>query len=296
MYHLKKNPVFTRTASLPGVQEVVNDANRRLADSSAGLSFEAAEHRYFLAGKEMRSVSSIVEHFAPFDSLAVATGCSLNPKHEHFGKDPEEIVAIWEQISREAADAGTRVHAFAEACCLYLQGREDEIDEAFRDRVTAEGLAAADAKEEAVARWWAELDWTRYAVVAKETRVVNPLLGYAGTFDLLLYDLLSCAFAQRDYKTNKDLERSFGKMLPPLSMLRDSDMCKYTVQQTAYTIQLRNIGLPINSNQLIWLREDGYREVELDLRYDRVVAWAIEQLLRRDREGAEETYQQNPNK
>ena len=280
MYHLKKNSAFTRTAQLPGIQDIIRDANARLADSSRGLEFDAAEHRYFLAGNEMRSVSSIVEHFAPFDSVTVATRCSTNPKHEHFGKTPEEIVAIWEENGRQAADAGTKVHAFAEACCLFLQDREDEIEEQFRDRITADGLAATEGKEEAAARWWAETDWNRYAVVAKETRVVNPVLGYAGTFDLLLYDIPFSVFAQKDYKTNKDLERWFGEMLlPPLSMLRSNDIGKYTVQQTAYTIQLRNIGLPVGSNQLVWLRDDGYRAVDLELKYDRVVAWAISQLI-----------------
>lgn len=279
MYCLKKNSVFSQTAALPGVAELVADTNKRLADSSAGLEFNAEEHRYFLAGHEMRSVSSIVEHFAPFNAMAVATRCSTNPRHEHFGKTPEEIVAIWNESGRQAADAGTKVHAFAEACCLYLQDREAEIEPEFRDRITSEGLAAVEPKEESAARWWAENDWMRYTVIAKETRVVNPILGYAGTFDLLLYDLYNSAFVQKDYKTNKDLERWFGDMLlPPLSMLRSNDIGKYTVQQTAYTIELRNIGLPVIANDLIWLKEDGYREVQLPLQYDKVIAWAISQL------------------
>lgn len=279
MYHLKKNSTFAETASLDGVKEIIANANRRLADSSAGLTFNAEEHRYFLAGQELRSVSSIVEHFAPFDALAIATRCAVNPKHEHFGKKPEDIVAIWEENGRQAADAGTKVHAFAEACCLYLEGKEDQIEEQFRDRVTTDGLAAVEPKEEAVARWWAEQDWTRYAVVAKETRIVNPVLGYAGTFDLLLYDMYNSAFAQEDYKTNKDLYRWFGEMLlPPLSMLRANDIDEYTVQQTLYTIELRNIGLPVISNQLVWLKEDGYENVDLPMQYDKVIAWAVSQL------------------
>ena len=279
MYHLKKSSAFTQTASLPGIIQVVSDANMRLADATAGLDFKPDEHRYFLNGREMRSVSSIVEHFAPFDSLSVAAKCSVNPKHEHYGKSPEEIVAIWQQAGREAADAGTKVHAFAEACYLYLAGRENEIEEAFRDRVTSEGLAAVKPKEEAVARWWAENDWQRYAVVAKETRIVNPVLGYAGTFDLLLYDMYNAGFAQKDYKTNKDLERWFGEMLiPPLSMIRSNDIGKYTVQQTLYTVVLRNIGLPVLSNELIWARDEGYRCVMLPMEYDKVIVWAVQQL------------------
>ena len=279
MYYLEQKPAYFRTASLQEVKDAVALAQEALADSSRGLTFDEKEHRYYLHGQEMPSVSSIVEHFAPFDSLAMATKCSINPKHEYFGRDPQEIVAIWAANGRAAAQAGTDVHAFGEACALYIQGRTDEIDEQFRRRITPDGLRAETPKEEAVAQWWNDQDWWRYTVVAKETRVVNPLLGYAGTFDLLLYDILEKTFHVRDYKTNKDLERWFGNMLlPPLSMLRGNDIGKYTVQQTAYTIQLRNVGLDVRSNELVWLREDGYRVVSLPMGYEKVITYAISTL------------------
>lgn len=279
MFTLTKNPTFTRTARRPDVLSAVRRAQERLADAAAGLEFEPEEHLYTLHGRPMASVSSIVESFAPFDAMAKAVSCSKNPGHEHFGKDPEEIVAIWEQAGREAAAEGTLVHEFGEACCLYLQDREDEIDGKFRDRITPEGLVALSPKEEAAARWWADNDWSRYAVVAKETRIVNPELGYAGTFDLLLYDTYNLVFAINDYKTNKDLYRWFKEMLaPPLSMIKDNDIGKYTVQQTLYTIALDNIGLPVSSNTLIWLREDGYRLAELPLQYDKVIYYAVKVL------------------
>ena len=276
MYLLKKNPVLLSTSALPMVVETVMETNQRLADASAGLRFDPEPHKYYLGGRELRSVSSIVEHFAPFDAMATALRCSINPRHKHFGKKPEEIVALWAEEGRQAAEAGTKVHAFAEACCSYLCGREDEIDPEFRDRVTSEGLAAVTPKEEAVAMWWTEKDWSRYAVVAKETRVVNPSLGYAGTFDLLLYDLYNRNFRIDDYKTNKDLERWFGDyLLAPLSMIKSNDLGKYTVQQTSYTIVLRNIGLHVAANELIWAKEGGYHVYELPMEYDRVIQYAI---------------------
>lgn len=262
------------------VHDKVAWARERLADSSAGLTFEPGEHRYFLGGREMRSVSSIVEHFAPFDSIAMAKKCAANPKHPLYGKTEEEILAAWAEKRDAAAAAGTRVHAFGEACYLYLCGQEDQIDAQFLDRVTSEGLAAVEPKEIACARWWAERDWSRYTVVAKETRIVNPELGYAGTLDLLLYDRLNDAFPINDYKSNEDLYKWYGDMLlPPLNMIRSNDVGKYTLQQTAYTIQMRNAGLRVPTNELIWLREDGeYETVPLDMRYDKVVAFAIRQM------------------
>ena len=279
MFHLQRNPMLLQTANLPIVQEAVHTATVRLEDSTKGLTFNAEEHRYFLYGKEMRSVSSIVEHFAPFDAMATAIRCSANKRHQYYGVPPEQIVAIWKEEGRQAAEAGTQVHAFGEACYHYMLGQEDQIEPEYRDRITTEGFAAISAKEEACARWWAENDWARYALVAKETRIVNPELRYAGTFDLMLYDLYNINYLIKDYKTNKDLDRWFGDyQIAPLSVLKTNDIGKYTTQQTLYTIEVMNIGLHVGSNQLIWLREDRYQTRDLPLCYDRIIAYAVRQL------------------
>ena len=277
MFHLQKNEFFTATAA--AAAETLEWARRRLSDASEGLSFDPVPHRYYLHGREMTPVSTIVERFAPFDSGAMAARCAANPRHELYGKSAEEILALWEDKRDRAAEAGTKVHLFAESCCLFLQGREEQIDPQFRDRITAEGFAADEPKEEAVARWWAGFDWTRYAVVEAEARVVNPALGYAGTLDLLLFDLLKRTFPLKDYKTNEDLYKWYGDMMrPPLNMLKANDIGKYIVQQTLYSIQLRNIGLTVDENSLVWVKEDGCREVGLETRYDKVIGYAVSQM------------------
>ena len=279
MYHLQKNMLLK--ASYDATEDIRNSTLEILADSTAGLTFYPEEHRYFLGEREMRSVSSIVEHYAPFDKNAVAQRCSTNPRHALFGKSVEEILAVWEENGRQASEEGTRLHAFGEACFLYMLGRESEIDEEYKDRITPQGLLAIKPKEIALARWWADNNWDRYAPVAKETRIVNSALGYAGTFDLLLYDRYNASFVDMDYKSNKDLDKWYGDMcLAPLSMLRNNDIGKYTIQQTGYTIQLRNIALPVSKNTLIWLREDGYQERPLSMSYAKVVEYAIHEYLK----------------
>lgn len=277
MYHLRKDPRQEATART--AEGKIGRANERLADSSAGLVFEPEPHRYLLGGKEIRNVSSIVERFAPFDSRAKAEAVSKNPRHPLYGKTPEEIIAVWEDKRDRAAEAGTRIHAFGEACCLWMTGKEDQIDPEFRDRITSEGLAAIDPKETACAMWWASLDWGRLAVVAKETRIVNTELRYAGTFDLLLYDIVDTVYRQKDYKTNEDLYKWHGEwMKPPLNILKSDDIGKYTVQQTLYAIQLGNIGLKVASSDLIWLREESFVEVPIDLGYSKIISYAVANL------------------
>lgn len=287
MYVLRKNPIIL--ASAEAAADTLRRARQRLADATEGLVFEPGEHRYLFAGRELRSVSSIVEHFAPFDTIATAKKCAANPKSQYFGQSIEEILNLWELKRDNAADAGTRLHAFGEACCSFLHDREDEIAPEYRERINDEGLVAVEPKEEALARWWAETDWDRFAVVAKETRVMNPGLRYAGTFDLLLYDRWNMGFAIKDYKSNEDLYKWYGdKLLPPLDQIKSNDVGKYTVQQTLYAIALKNIEIGrLVATDLIWLKEDGYESVEFEfserdpheLKYEKLIAFAVKQLI-----------------
>lgn len=254
-------------------------ANERLADASLGLRFEPVTHRYYIGNVQIPSVSSIVEHFDPFDAEAAAKRCSKNSQHEMFGKSVEEIIAIWNERGRTASSAGTEVHEFGEACFLCKSGRPDDVPAALQNRLMMDGsLEAVTAKEEAMAKWWNDLDIGRYVLIAKESRVYNPDLRYAGTFDLLLYDLQMHHYALKDYKTNANLLRWYGDRLrAPLSPIKADDVGKYTVQQNLYRIELENIGIHIGTMDLIWLREDAtYQEVRLQ-ECQNLVAFAARQ-------------------
>jgi hypothetical protein len=279
MYKLTKYDRSSRPLSFQReeVELAVKEARARLRDSSLGLVFEPIEHKYTLHGRLMESVSEIVQSFAPFDSEKIAASCATNPRHPLFGKSVDEILSIWNEKRDKSAEAGTQIHAFSEACCLYRLGLEDKIETEYKDRITPEGLTALSPKEEASARWWDSLDLGRYAVVAKETQIANPNYGYAGTFDLLLYDTVKKGFALCDYKTNEDLFRSFGeKLSTPLNMIKADDYGKYTLQQNLYRIQLENIGIEVRDMSLVWLKNDGtFEQIPLP-NYERIIRYAME--------------------
>lgn len=277
MYFLDKHCSPNSSESNREFLEKVSKARQSLIDAAQGLVFEAETHKYFFYGIELPSVSAVVSKFAPFDSEGLALKCSKNPKHKFYGKTPEEILQIWDELKNTAATAGTQVHEFGEACCDWWTGNTENITGQYRKRITEQGLMAESPKEIAVARWWNDLDTERYIVVNKETRIVNPLLGYAGTFDLLLFDKVTGHFLLKDYKTNEDLFKSFGDHLqPPLNFILANDVGKYTVQQNLYRIQLENIGLTVDSANLIWLKADSsYQEVEIDAKYRKAIEFAL---------------------
>jgi len=247
-------------------------ATALLADSTEGLVFEPTQHKYFLHGKEIQSVSSIVGYYAPFDNIKVAEGCSANPRSKYYRMTVDEILQVW----NDKAAKGTVVHEFGEACFLMKSGLEDMVDDNLKNRLTKNGLEVSSPKEEAVARWWDDLDLDRYVLIAKEARVVNPIMNYAGTFDLLLYDLLEHYYVLRDYKTNEDLFKwTKDTLRPPLTPIKADDHGKYTLQQNLYRIQLENIGIHIGSMELIWLKDNGsYENVKID-EYDTLIRYAM---------------------
>ena len=272
MYYLTQK--VRPTAGSPEVYETIGRALRLLSDASADLVFEPERHIYTLAGRELRSVSSIVESYSTFDEVATAKTCVANPKSKYYGMNVEDVLKGWEENAKTAADAGTLVHEFAEVCYLWSKNREDEIDPRFRDRITAQGLAAESPKEIAVAKWWDNLDWNRYIPVAKENRIVNPVLRYAGTFDLLLYDTFTGTFVIRDWKTNKDLYSWYGDWMKGgfHKILKDNDEGHYTLQQILYAIEIQNLGIPVSEAKLVWLKEDSeYEEYEINMKMQNLI-------------------------
>lgn len=285
MYTLLKTDLSVGNDARGGT--IIEETNRLLADSSAGLEFEPGPHVYRLHGREVPSVSEVVGRYAPFNSEAMARKCAgtRDPKSRYYGMDVQSILAMWEEKRDRSAEAGTAVHAFGEACFLHMTGHGDSIEEQFRDRLDGRGgLVALSGKEEAAARWWASLDWERYVVVAKETRLVNPVLDYAGTFDLLVFDTRTGTFVIKDYKTNEDLFKWYGEWLsgPFHRILKNNDEGRYTLQQNLYRIQMANIGLPVSAMELIWLKEDGsFQEVPLR-DYDRLIRFTLKQDLQNE--------------
>lgn len=252
-------------------------AQQKLRDSVKGLTFDPVPHKYRFGDEPITGVSSIVDEYAPFDTVACAKGVSKNPNHEHYGKSVEEIIAIWADKRDTAAAAGTTVHEFGEACYLIKSGREDMLEDKYRTRLTRNGLEAASPKEEAAALFWDDLDISRYVLVSKESIVFNPEYRYAGTFDLLLYDLHEHCYVLKDYKTNEDLFKWYGKHLKaPLTSIKDDDHGKYTLQQNLYALQLRNLGINVGRMELVWLKDTGqYQNVSIP-DVGRLVKYALE--------------------
>ena len=92
-----------------------------------------------------------------------------------------------------------------------------------------------------------------------------------GTFDMLYWydgdgDVSKAGFVILDYKTNANLYNSYnrekGKMLlPPVNYLYEEDYGLYVIQLNLYALMLEDIGFPVISRKIVWLKDDGTYEI-----------------------------------
>ena len=69
----------------------------------------------------------------------------------------------------------------------------------------------------------------------------------------------------RDYKTSKQLDDSFGKMLAPFKMFKDSNWNKYSLQLLVYAyIVEKATGVKAYKLEIVKLAEDGYKVVPIN--------------------------------
>ena len=263
---------WRETYNFPEVKAI----REKIRDSFKDLVFDDKYHQYYLHGKNIPSVSKIVERFSePFDKEGMSQVCYEkyyeDPTSKYYHMTAEEIKKSWDDNNRQANEQGTYAHAFAENAMRYMVGDYDAIEDSFKDRLVDGKFYARTGFEEAVVKFWKDLP-DEYVPVMVESRVYATCgtdeAVYAGTFDLLLYCTIPGkeGLVLGDYKTNQDLYKNYKekKLLKPFDKLLDNPRGHYMIQQSAYQRALNEIGLTVKGKRLVWIKNDGtYQIVKL---------------------------------
>jgi len=200
------------------------------------LTFHEGSHTYTINSKNLPSVSGLIKnYYEPFNSNGISKNMAKNGELTAV-----QLRSKWKTIADEACARGNRVHNFGE---LYPFDRN---------------LKPSCKQEEAVALFWNNLP-SHIVPVVMELRMYHKEFGYAGTADIILYDMLSNSLVIGDYKTNKDLFKNYKqkKMLTPFIDLLDCPFNKYQLQLSYYQILLEQSGYKVSGRKLIWLKKNG---------------------------------------
>lgn len=256
---------------VPGEPKEVTEIRKKILDTFGDLEFVEEGHKYFLHGRELTPVSTIVSRFEePFDTVAKATKYA-----DDHGGTPEYWMDKWKFNNLRATVTGTQVHSYAESLAWLHMGHPENITEDNKYKYISDKgwLIPTRPKEESALKFWDKFPKDMW-VVLPETKLysgVNPNLpkfkeDFGGTMDLLMYykhptDDRKSGLVLGDWKTNADLYKEFSRakrkmMYPPFDEYFDESLSAYTIQLSCYQIPLEDIGLKVVGRRIIWLRED----------------------------------------
>ena len=263
--------------TIPGEPAIVTDARCKILQEFDDLEFYEEGHRYVLHGQALPSVSNVTHRFIrePFNEQLQARRYA-----DRHGETPEHWIRQWRQNSFRATTLGTKTHAYGESLGYLRVGMPERICPAIQSQYMPEYnfLAPIHPKEEAVLLFMNEMPRSMHLVL-NEARVYsgkNPCQErnlrerLAGTFDMLYYndggDGQPEGFIILDYKTNanlsNDYNRKYGRVLnAPFADMTEEDLSLYTIQLSLYALMLQDIGLPIVSRRIIWLKDGEYEVV-----------------------------------
>lgn len=210
-----------------------------------GITMNEEEHRYYYEGKTFNySVSGVIKNFyIPFNAKEVS-----ERKSRETGVPAEKYREEWDNKRDNACHNGHERHKFGE---VYPFNRH---------------LKPRTKQEEAIVKFWNDLP--DYIVpVMTEVMMWHKKFLFAGTADILLYNLQTGEYIIADYKTNEDLFKNYkgkenkwqGKrMIRSFSHLLDHPYSHYEIQLSLYQILLEQVpGIKVSSRKIIWLGNDG---------------------------------------
>jgi len=248
-------------------QDVI-DLRNYITNAFCELEFVDKTHQYFLHGKELKSVSKVVESFAPkFDAQAQAQICYEKyydkEDSKYYGMTPKQILKEWKINNKKACDKGHEKHSYNEILFDFYTGKIDEIELPKED----------DYMNWNSIKFWEDLP-VSYIPLLSECRVYSEKLKYSGTFDLLCaWDRPNANLKESlillDFKTNRDLFKNYNdqRMLSPFEDMRNSPAeGQYPLQLSLYQIPLENIGCKVLDRILIYLNEskDNYGKYKME--------------------------------
>jgi hypothetical protein len=266
------NEVFVTVDGLNFVYELLKDKEKQIINypkvediknmldlAIEELEFDEPTHVYKLGNRTVNSVSSVLKNYVPeFPAVIVAKAIGRRDN-----RDYKEILAEWEHKRDFASNYGNMVHYGIEneIALKYLPEKEvkdltineeifgdklEEIKEKAKDRV-AKLLAYVDS-----------LVADGHQIIDTEVKMVDKVLGVAGTLDLLT--LKDNKLYIIDWKSNdKDITSdSYNNYLKaPFNTLPSTTLNKYAIQLSLYQKLLsRVVPIEVADRIVVHIREE----------------------------------------
>ena len=258
----------------------VSEIRNNILSSFDKLQFDPVPHKYSInEGNStiiLPSVSSIASTFEEkkdWDLIAEKYAAKNELEKDY-------VKRMWKENNLQSTNNGTSTHLFLESYMWFFLGEFDKIDPVIMPQFEDGWLIPYGNKQIAGTKYFEDMYNTYYNddvkikvyPVMPETRMyvfednsVGMKKRFAGTMDILLCFQdpsdgkwkLICD----DWKTNNSLTNSFNRsagnfLIEPFNGYIDEPYSHYTIQLSAYTLMLNQLGYDVPYRNLVWLKDD----------------------------------------
>jgi hypothetical protein len=227
-------------------------------------------HKYFLDGKELISVTTLIgKYVTEFNE-----GYWAGVKSKQFNVPPKDVKHGWKYINRIGTERGSIIHDYAENLFnnKIFPYEYDRILKMFGD----DPLNPSYKKVKSHVDKFYQYSQGRLIPIKTELVVFDREYGIGGMVDLLFWNVKAQEFQIWDWKTNKDfegwnpitkyeVEEGKSNFKGPLAFLKDNDINHYSLQLDTYKhIIEKNTGIKLGKSYLLWVShlQDRFYPIE----------------------------------
>lgn len=232
---------------------------KKILEPFKPLSFDAERHIYYWYGVRVKkSISAKVDEYVEkFDANKVLSNgmtliqASAAKQSKLQGREitEHELRHTWQTMAKTGCELGTETHDYME----YYNG--------IKIPDTPQKIAGVKFLTWLFSQTYINTEGKlerRYEIIAKELRMYSITFKFAGTADLIVADKMLRTIVIFDYKTNKDLFKTFGYLKAPFEFLEMHPYNKYQLQLSYYHLIFEEMtGIKVSERVLVYLKADG---------------------------------------
>jgi hypothetical protein len=233
----------------------------KLFTSFNEVTFHDEPHKYYVDGKELISVTTILHRYQE----EFQEDYWSNYKAEEYALTQREVLRAWEFINKKGTIKGSAIHDYAENLFqnkVFPYPKQLILDEFGFDPILPEYLMTKNHVDNFYKDVQGKLIPIRTEMVVYDK---ESLIG--GMLDIMFYNIKAKEFQIWDWKTNKkfDKEMKSRHFHDELFMLEDSDLEIYSLQLAMYKLIIeKNTGVKLGKSYVVWFshNNDNYEIIE----------------------------------
>jgi hypothetical protein len=218
------------------------------------ITFYDEPHKYFLSGKELISVTTLIgKYHEPFDEDYWS-----GYKATEYNLTPEEVLRAWKFINRKGTIKGSAIHDYAEN--LFQNKKFEYPKQLIYNEFGFDPIHDAYQKtKKHVDKFYSDVQG-RLIPIRTEHVIFDRESLIGGMYDILFYNVKAKEFQIWDNKTNKELTLRMESrhLINDLYMLEDSDLELYSLQLGLFKYIIeKNTSIKLGKSYIIWFSHNN---------------------------------------